>query len=184
MKKKIFKYLSNTIIALLFILVIIAAYSNIQSKGKPGNLTSIGSYEWLSVLSGSMKPVFNPGDLIIDKKVDANNLKVGDIITYIYDENFLTSHRITEINKDTKGNLLFTTKGDSNNAKDDISITSNMIVGKYFFRIPLLGFLLLNIKGLPSVIGIWLLFFIVSGTEIYRIYKEQKKTEPRELKPE
>ncbi|MDD7792793.1 signal peptidase I [Clostridium sp. 'White wine YQ'] len=184
MKKKIFKYLSNIVIALLFILVIVAAYSNIQSKGKPGNLTSIGSYSWLSVLSGSMKPAFNPGDLIIDKKVDTTNLKVGDVITYMYGGNFLATHRITEVNKDPKGNLLFTTKGDSNNAKDDISISSSMIVGKYSFRIPLLGFLLLKIKGLPSVIGIWLLFFLVTGTEIYRIYKEQKKAKPSELKPE
>jgi len=53
---------------------------------------------------------FNPGDLIIDKKVDVSDLKVGDVVTYIFGERFLSTHRVVEINKDNNGKLTFKNK--------------------------------------------------------------------------
>lgn len=177
--KRTLKYTGNVIIALLIVLVGLSVYGNIQSKGRTWVVPRVGSYSWLTVLSGSMKPAFNPGDLIIDKKVDVNSLKVGDIVTYKM-EPFITTHRITEIAKDSKGRLFFKTKGDNNNAADNGVIPSDQIIAKYSFKIPFLGYVLQALKGLPGIIGIWVLFLCVIGSEIYRnvkLSRQQKKDE-------
>jgi signal peptidase len=173
--KKVWRYASNLIIVVLILLVGISVYGNIQSKGREWAVPTVGSYRWLTVLSGSMKPTFNPGDLIIEKKADPTKLKTGDVITYMYGGAFLTTHRIVEVNKDDKGNLTFKTKGDNNNTADDQVIPSNMIVGKYTFRIPLIGTVIQKLKGLPGVIAIWVVFLLVAGTEIYKNVRESKK---------
>ena len=41
-----------------------------------------GSYKLMIVLSGSMVPLFLPGDIVITKSVDPNELNVGDVITF------------------------------------------------------------------------------------------------------
>lgn len=172
--KKIFKYTGNIILGLLIVIVLLSIYGNIQSKGRDWVVPTVGKYRWMTVLSGSMKPVFNPGDLIIDKRVKANELKVGDIVTYMYGGNFLSTHRIVEIKKDDKGQPVFKTKGDNNNAVDDQVISSSAIVGKYIFRLPLIGYVFLKLKGLPGIIAIWVLFIYVAGMEVYRNVKEYK----------
>jgi signal peptidase len=172
--KKVFKYLGNIIFALIIVVVILSIYGNIQAKGREWVVPTVGKYRWMTVLSGSMKPVFNPGDLIVDKKVNTNDLKVGDVVTYMYGGNFLSTHRIVEISKDDKGKPAFKTKGDNNNAVDNQVISSNAIVGKYIFRIPLIGYVFLKLKGLPGIIAIWILFIYVAGMEIYRNVKAYK----------
>jgi len=78
------------------------------------------------VISGSMQPALQIGDVIIIKK--ANNYAEKDIITY---DNGLTTitHRIKSINGDE-----IITEGDANDAPDK-PITKDRILGKYFFRI-------------------------------------------------
>lgn len=173
--RKVCRYTSNVIIAVLVVLVVVSVYGNIQAKGRDWVVPTVGSCRWLTVLSGSMKPTFNPGDLIVDKKVDPNTLKVGDVVTYMFGGNFLSTHRIIEVNKDDKGKPTFKTKGDNNKSPDENVIPGNMIVGKYLFRIPFVGFALQKLKGLPGLIGIWILFFYVVVTEIYKSNKESKK---------
>lgn len=173
--RRVCRYTGDVIIGVLIVLVVVSVIGSIQSKGKDWNVPGLGKYKWLTVLSGSMKPTFNPGDLIIDEKVNPNTLKVGDTVTYIFGDRFLATHRIVKINKDNKGTITFKTKGDSNNAMDDLNVSANAIVGKYLFRIPLVGFALQKLKGLTGVILMWVLFFYVLGTEIYRMAKESKK---------
>lgn len=177
MIKKVLRYMGNILLVLIILILGMTVYGNIQSKGRDWVVPTIGQYRWLTVLSGSMKPVFNPGDLIIDKKVDATKLKVGEVVTYMDAANLLYTHRIVEVVKSDKGNITFKTKGDSNNAADKYLIPSNMVVGQYAFRIPYLGFVIEKLKGLTGVIAIWILFVLVTGTEIYKIVKNKKSKE-------
>ena len=92
----------------------------------------------LTVLSGSMSPAMDPGDVIVISKVDSNEVKKGDIITFKEGENFVT-HRVIEIKKesDTK----FITKGDANEDPDQRLVSSEEIKGKVVFTIPKMGYL-------------------------------------------
>jgi len=95
------------------------------------------------VLSGSMEPVIKTGSLIFTKPESV--YKQGDIVTFNDSQsNIPTTHRITEINN------LITTKGDANNISDFQKITKDKIIGKTFFSIPYIGYLISYLKISPT----------------------------------
>ncbi len=96
------------------------------------------------VLSGSMsgdaKDHIEAGDLIFARKVDADKLVEGNIISFMEeDSTSVTTHRIIEIIVDENGEHTFITKGDANNVEDMVPVTEDRIVGIYQFRIPKVG---------------------------------------------
>lgn len=116
---KVLKTLGQVV---LFVILIFFILLNILSM----NNKSLFGFRIYRVISGSMQPALQIGDVIIIKK--ANNYAEKDIITY---DNGLTTitHRIKSINGDE-----IITEGDANDAPDK-PITKDKILGKYFFRI-------------------------------------------------
>lgn len=101
-----------------------------------------GSEKALIVLSGSMTPLMLPGDVVVAKSVDPNELTVGDILTFRDPggkPNIYVTHRIIALKEDKE--LIFKTKGDANNAEDDFNVTASKAVGKLVFVIPFVGYL-------------------------------------------
>ena len=84
----------------------------------PAILTSKFGYGFSPILTGSMQPAANPGDVYLTRLAPASILKVGDVIavnnqsTGVY-----YSHRIAEI-RDYNGALRMITKGDANESAD------------------------------------------------------------------
>jgi signal peptidase len=67
-----------------------------------------------TVLTGSMRPGIQPGDVVMVRPVPTNELKVGDVIAYLPPSHTTpVLHRIVSI--DPSGLL---TKGDANNVED------------------------------------------------------------------
>ncbi len=96
-------------------------------------------YQAISILSNSMVPTFNRGDVVIFQKLDNNsNINNGDIIVYSIEEQNIV-HRVVNIIKEND-NILYQTKGDSNNMPDTDLVQINQIQGIYVFRIKYLGF--------------------------------------------
>jgi len=101
-----------------------------------------GSEKPLIVLSGSMTPIMMPGDMVVVKSVDPNELKVGDVIAFHLSgskPDTLITHRIISLEEGTK--RFFQTKGDANNAKDGFKVPASNTVGKLVFVIPFVGYL-------------------------------------------
>jgi signal peptidase I len=84
-----------------------------------GLLPRAGWYRPVTVLSGSMKPAFSPGDMVIVTPEPLRDLRVGQIISYRIPvgDHHVQSHRVIEI---VRGGAhpLVRTKGDANNAAD------------------------------------------------------------------
>lgn len=78
---------------------------------------------FLIVKSNSMYPTLEKGNIILIKR--NFDYKLGDIITYNDENNYLVTHRIIE-----KNNNFFITKGDNNNSEDDNFIQLDNIKGK------------------------------------------------------
>ncbi len=96
----------------------------------------------LIVLSGSMVPTMLPGDMIIARSVDPNELVVGDVMVFRDPSgrpNTLITHRIISIEGEEK--RIFHTKGDANNAEDIFVVKASDVVGKLIFVIPFVGYL-------------------------------------------
>ena len=103
------------------------------------------------VLTGSMEPVINAGDLVIVKEVKENELKINDIIAFRYTkEDVVLIHRIVGI-EENEGKILFTTKGDSNETEDKLNIEYKNIEGIYSFRLNGIGTIAMFIKTQPGI---------------------------------
>jgi signal peptidase len=130
-------------------------------------------YKMYNVQTGSMKPVIQPGDLIIVKKED--NYEIEDIITFYSgtgESQATVTHRITK-EEDIDGEKYFVTKGDFNSVEDIDKVDPNNIVGKYIFKIPLIGH---PIEFMRTPVGLILLIIIpttiIINGEVNNIRKE------------
>ncbi|MDX9871493.1 MAG: signal peptidase I [Clostridia bacterium] len=110
------------------------------------DLPKAGGFSQLIVISGSMQPALQVGDLIIIK--EQNRYQLDDIVTYRTEKSLIT-HRIVEL-MDSQAVL----QGDANNVPDK-AIPVSAIEGKVVLRIPYAGDVLLfarTPRGLSIII--------------------------------
>lgn len=140
---KVLKIIGQFILCLILIFFILLNIFSMNNK-------SLFGFRIYRVISGSMQPALQIGDVIIVKK--STNYAERDIITY---SNGLTTitHRIIVINNDE-----VITKGDANEV-DDKPINKEQIVGKFFFRIS--NFSLFSIILSKNVIYLIMIFLLV-----------------------
>lgn len=97
------------------------------------------------IVSGSMVPNIKINDMIINQRVKAYELKVGDIITFVSEgkitEGLTITHRIIAITQNATGEYLFRTKGDANETADDWLVPEDNIIGKALIKIPFVGYI-------------------------------------------
>ncbi len=128
------------------------------------------------IISPSMVPTINVEDAIIVKRVDAKELKKGDIITFTSTDSrysgLTITHRIVGIEKSQNDKLLFTTKGDANNVEDGARVKPENIYGKVILRIPMIGY----IQYFLSQSYGWLIAIVIPsvGVIIYDVMKMAK----------
>ncbi|HWR27661.1 MAG TPA: signal peptidase I [Candidatus Thermoplasmatota archaeon] len=137
-----------------------------------------GMLQVLIVLSGSMQPTFNAGDVILTVDTPVRSLKVNDIITYWSPDNMksLVTHRIVTISKDSQG-LSFQTKGDANEGVDQYVVPAELVVGRMVLTIPYVG----HVASIShSFLGFLLLVLapgiVVISAEVLSIVKKEKTT--------
>lgn len=124
--KKIWNIASSVIVALVVLLAIFLVGSRVLG------------YRVFNVISGSMEPKYSVGDLIYVKEVDPYEIKEGDVITFVLNEDLVVAtHRVVRV--DTANKHLYT-KGDANDTEDASPVHFNNVVGVPKFSIPLLGY--------------------------------------------
>ncbi len=104
-----------------------------------------GKYRTLTVLSGSMRPLFDPGDSIIVRPVPLDDLRVGDVITYNIpvEDNRVVTHRVVKLTRQRGANPVVITKGDANNTRDSWEAQlQGSTAWVYERRIPKAGYVL------------------------------------------
>lgn len=99
-----------------------------------------------ALVSGpSMKPYLGPGDVVIIKEVNANELKVGDVVKFQQGSRDVI-HRIKAITPGPNGVFVFT-QGDNNNTPDaPLPVAS--IEGKVVLKVPYVGWLPIELREL------------------------------------
>lgn len=98
-------------------------------------------YQTSTMLTGSMSPGINPGDVVVSVPVPADHLRVGDIITYSIpvDDHRVETHRIVEISA-AGGVATVVTKGDANSGVDPWkAVLSADHVHRHVATVPHLG---------------------------------------------
>jgi signal peptidase len=108
----------------------------------------LGMYRTVTVLSGSMRPTFSPGDMIVVSPEPMRSLRVGDVITYSTPTagHPVETHRVVSI-QSTGGDPIVQTKGDANNTVDPWRAQLHgATVWRFRFRLPALGYPLLWLR--------------------------------------
>jgi signal peptidase I, archaeal type len=101
------------------------------------------------ILGGSMEPSYKIGSLIYVKNVDAKEVQVNDVITYVANKNLdIVTHRVIEI--DDK-NSEFYTKGDANQTIDAETVHFNNLIGIPKFSVPYIGYVVMYLVKKPEI---------------------------------
>ena len=153
-------------------IILIILYMGYQKFFKKDSNASIFGFKQYMVLTGSMEPNYNIGDLIIVKEVKENEINVGDVITYSMGNGAETiSHRIISITN-TDGKVQYETKGDNNNSPDSDLVSYNQIQGRLVFKISKLG---LIITQFTTGTGIAIILLVVILSYVHTSRKEEKR---------
>ena len=151
---------------------------------------SVGGVVPFIVLSGSMEPKIQAGDLIICRQTPAADVNTGDVISFFDPEGngtAVVSHRVTAIAADASGQPVFTTKGDANNVEDATPVTADKVIGVYQFRIPGLGnvaMFMQSTQGLIVCVVVPVVLLLAYDIIRRRAYDKQSQAETDALKAE
>ena len=100
-----------------------------------------GKYGLTPILTGSMRPGIQPGDVVLTERLPTSDLQVGDVIEFRppgYSESFM--HRIISLTRVNNGYAI-RTKGDANNVDDPWRVTlTNRNTYEALGVIPLVGY--------------------------------------------
>jgi signal peptidase I len=99
-------------------------------------------YQTSTMLTGSMSPLINPGDVVVTVPTPVGDIRVGDIITYHIpvEDQRVETHRITEILTNQDGTRAVRTKGDANEDADPwLATLQGTTVDKHVLTVPYLG---------------------------------------------
>ena len=110
-----------------------------------------------AVLTGSMQPTLPPGSLVVVRPVAAEDVAIGDIITYQLDSGQapVVTHRVLGIRTDLQGRTTFLTRGDANTAMDAAPVLPVQIRGRLWYDVPLLGHVHTLLSGAQHRLVVW-----------------------------
>ncbi len=114
----------------------------------------IAGYRTFTVMSGSMEPALPVGGLIYVRPVNYQDLKVGDVISFVANkENTVVTHRIVniEIDENDASVWRFRTKGDANVAADAQLVHYQNVLGTPIIAIPYLGYAAFFLQKPPGI---------------------------------
>jgi signal peptidase I len=133
-----------------------------------------------TVLTGSMRPNINPGDVVMDQPIVAADVHVGDVVTFSDPSRRgkLVTHRVRSIARGAAGTTV-ETRGDANNTSERWSVQTKDQVGRVVFVIPKVGHIAVLVR---TPLGIGLLVVLpVLGLGFFAlraIWRDDDEDEP------
>lgn len=133
MAKKIIKIALKILYQLLIILCVILTIIIVMQKFTNSNRTILG-YRIFRVITGSMEPQYDVGQVVICKEIPVNEITIGDDIVYLgtYGDysGKIIMHKIVSIDKDENGNSInFHAKGLHTASVEDPQIKPGQVFG-------------------------------------------------------
>lgn len=139
---KILKFIVGLIRFLIYFFLICVIFVVVTQKVS-GNSIAIGGIRIFNVISGSMEPDYEKGDILVVKQTDPEQLKVGQVIVYCGKEGQvdgkIVTHQIVRIEKHN-GEKIFYTKGISNMIEDP-EVKADQIYGVVKHKMIVLSFI-------------------------------------------
>lgn len=123
----------GTVLCVILIPILIINCILIVKSFTSDKVPSVAGKLPLIVLTDSMYPVIQSGDLIICSTGEPDQIEVGDVIAFFDpagNGSTIVSHRVLEVTE-LDGQIAWRTKGDNNNAEDRLLVTADKLVAVY-----------------------------------------------------
>jgi len=191
--KKSLKLISKIISTAIFVILIMIISAIIlylvhvkylESQNKLGEV----KFNLYTILTQSMYPTIEAGDIIITYKNKDNIYRSGDIITFISESNvsygLTITHRVEEVFV-LDGKYAYKTKGDANNTSDMSLTHAKAVIGKVVFRIPKAGYLQqFLVTGTGWIVAILIPALGIIISDILKAAKKASKKKEKTLSVE
>ena len=179
----VLKLLYQILVVFCLIVAVVIIFQKISDSNK-----SIAGYRIFRVITGSMEPEYQVGEVVICKETEPKNISVCEDIVYLgkYGEynGKIIMHNVIKIETDLNGNLNFHAKGLQNNSVEDPLIRADQIYGvvKYKSKIlTVLYKLATNIYSVFVIISVLVLNVFIAfrstGKEKVQQLNEAKTTD-------
>lgn len=146
-----------------------------------GNKIAIFKYRMFIVISESMKPKYEIGDVLIAKEVEPATIKVGDTISYLGErgsfKDKVITHQVTKIDLNREGKYVFHAQGLANLVEDPL-VGEHQLYGVVVYKSLLLSLIYRIIStslGFYLFIVIPLMYIIGSEMLSFLLAKEAKR---------
>ena len=178
---RIIKTVLNVVIGIfiaLFLLVVCL------QRFTDNNLSLFG-FRMFTVLTGSMEPKYNVGDVLFSKSIDPDEIQVGDAISYLGKsgdvKDKVVTHEVIEIENDENGEKIFHTKGIANIIEDPI-VHADQIYGKVIHKSTILSFISKTIRTPVGLIVLIIIpvFYIIGSEMLTGLLSREEKRRNRE----
>lgn len=136
----VLKLINNIVYVILFLIVASVLFVVILQRAS-NNVIALGGVRVFNIISESMIPKYNIGDVLVVKSIEPQNIKVGDDIAYIGQESTfnqkIVTHQVIKIDYEN-GEYIFHTKGIANILEDPL-VHQNQVFGKVVYKIWILS---------------------------------------------
>lgn len=178
-----------SVLEVLFLVVMILLCGVVFMAGN-GKIPYIFGHRILQVISQSMEPTIDDETCIIIRKVDQEDIEVGDIITFVSEaadiKGYLNTHRVHDIIEDSEtGEIQYITKGDAYDQPDVYPVEYEQVAGEYVRELPFGKTLFKGIRFLADrnnyfIIVILPLFFCFASyaKQLFNAIFSKEKEEP------
>jgi len=166
------------ILGLLLLFILMEAFLPKQTI----NIFQVRSY---IVQYDTMEPTLKPNDLVFINKVDAAELEIDDMVTFVADINYdgdteMVTYYVNEVTQIDADTYRISVKAEGATVPFGV-ITSDSVLGGYAFRIPVLGGIIRFIKS-PFGIGAIVVNGLIIAGIIIIVKQGHKKEEQQEVK--
>lgn len=134
--KEILSYILFAVLGLLIVFIVMLSAFPDMTLQAFGTRSYIAKYD-------TMEDTINPYDLVFINKINENNIKVGDLITFNFDIDYngtaeMVTYYVYSVT-DVDGLLLFEVNAEGSQIPVSVILRSTDIIGGYSFRIPFVG---------------------------------------------
>ena len=166
---KFLRFLGGFIKTVIWIFLAIVLFVILLQRFTNNNIT-LGGLRIFNIVSGSMEPDYDIGDVIVVKNVRPEKIKVGDNVTYLGTkgqiQGLIVTHQVIE-RRVEDGKYYFTTQGVNNEYKDP-EISYEQLYGKVIYRTIVFSFIS---KAMTNIYMYFAIFLVVGGYTSYQIVK-------------
>lgn len=177
----------GTVLCVILIPILVINCILIVKSYTSEEVPSVGGYLPLIVLTDSMYPLIESGDLIICHTAEAEEIEVGDVIAFFDpagNGSSIVSHRVIEVTEEN-GAPAWRTKGDNNNTEDRLLVQPDDLVARYEgTRLPGFGNVALFMQTTPGlVVCVVLPMVLLVGYDAIRrrMYEKANKNDTDQL---